>query len=36
LLEPRPQPLLAPPHRPLLGNTVAALGQDVELTLLRQ
>src|SRR5207244_2046305 len=37
LLEPRPQPLqLAPPYRPLLGNTVAALGQDVELALLRQ
>src|SRR5690349_22266614 len=37
LLEPHPQPLqLAPPYRPLLGNTVAALGQDVELVLLRQ
>ena len=37
LLEPRPQPLqLAPPHRPLFGNPVATLRQDVELTLLRQ
>src|SRR3954468_1857488 len=37
LLEPHPQPLqLAPPYRPLLGNTVATLRQDVELTLLRQ
>src|SRR5580693_6352784 len=37
LLEPGPQPLqLAPPDCPLLGDTVAALGQDVELALLRQ
>src|SRR5690348_1231664 len=37
LLEPRPQPLqLAPTDCPLLGDAVAALGQDVELALLRQ
>jgi hypothetical protein len=37
LLEPGPQPLqLAPTDCPLLGDAVAALGQDVELALLRQ
>ena len=37
LLEPRPQPLqLPPPHRTLFSDAVAALGQDVELALLRQ
>jgi hypothetical protein len=37
LLEPRPQPLqLTPPDCPLLGDTVTALRQNVELALLRQ
>src|SRR6202030_868049 len=37
LLEPGAQPLqLAPTDCPLLGDAVAALGQDVELALLRQ
>jgi hypothetical protein len=37
LLEPRPQPLQLPPtDRPLLGDAVTALRQDVELALLRQ
>src|SRR5690348_17836535 len=36
LFEPRPQPFqLAASHRPLLSDAVAALGQDVELALLR-
>ena len=37
LLEPHPQPLqLAPPHCPLFGDPITALGQDVELAFLRQ
>ena len=37
LLEPGPQPLqLAPTDCPLLGDAVAALGQDLQLALLRQ
>src|SRR6202048_1995791 len=37
LLEPGPQPLQLPPtDRPLLGDAVTALRQDVELALLRQ
>jgi hypothetical protein len=37
LLEPGPQPLQLPPtDRPLLGYAIAALRQDIELTLLRQ
>ena len=37
LLEPGPQPLqLPPPDRPLLSDAVEALGEDVELAVLRQ
>jgi hypothetical protein len=37
LPEPGPQPLqLPPPHRTLFGDAVAALGKDIEFTLLRQ
>src|SRR4029077_5918257 len=37
LLEPAPQPVQLPPtDRPLLGYAIAALRQDIELTLLRQ